>query len=88
MHCRRPVHLDPGGQETRRTRPSPKSPPKPHPSQAQRDAHDAGLAAPHPKDRPALEYGGALPLELRHAREVAVPGQSEEGAASWREPSC
>lgn len=73
---RRPPALPLGGRPR-----SPKGPPQPHPRQAERDGGDAKPAAPHAKHGPALRERRALLLELRRAREVAVGGEAEEGAA-------
>lgn len=56
--------------------------PQAHVGQAKRDRGDSELPALHSKDRFALENGRALLLQLRHAREVAVCAEAQQGAAS------
>lgn len=51
-------------------------------SQTQRDANHASLPALHAKHRLLLEQELLIAFELRHAREVAVSGQTKEGTAA------
>ncbi|KND89652.1 hypothetical protein TOPH_05752 [Tolypocladium ophioglossoides CBS 100239] len=67
---------------------SSEGPPQPHPDKARRDAHDAKSPAPHSKHGLALQDGGPLFLELRHAGEVAVRSQPEEGATPCARSAC